>query len=90
MPETDNALTHVFQALNPGGTIYIRGRVLDNSHLSPTEIVAASLFFVNAFRKGGAYTEQEYKDWLTEAGFVDFERLVLPDAHSFIRARKTA
>jgi SAM-dependent methyltransferase len=88
--EARRALKHVFQALNPGGTIYIRGQVLDNSHLSPTEIAAASLFFVNAFRKGGAYTEQEYKDWLTEASFVDFERLVLPDAHSFIRARKPA
>ena len=88
--EACRALTHVFQALNPGGTVYIRGQVLDNSRVSPSEIVALSLFFINAFRKGAAYTEQEYTDWLTEAGFVDVERTALPDKQSFIRARKPA
>lgn len=88
--EARRALRHVFQALNPGGTVYIRGLVLDNSRLSPPGIVGWNLFFLNAFRKGAAYAEQEYTDWLTEAGFVDVERTVLPDKQSFIRARKPA
>jgi len=39
---------------------------------------------------GQAYTEQEYRDWLTEAGFVDFERVPLPSnpKNSIITARK--
>lgn len=82
------ALTHVYQALNPSGVVYIRGVVLDSSRLSPPEMVGASLVYLNTFRQGGAYAEQEYTDWLTEAGFVDIEHTVLPDANSFIRARK--
>ena len=82
------ALTHVYQALNPGGVLYIRGVILDNSRLSPLEMVGSGLVFLNTFRQGGAYTEQEYHDWLAEAGFVDVERDVLADANSFIRARK--
>ena len=88
--EVRRTLTHVYQALNPSGVIYIRGVILDNSRQSPPEMVGISLVFLNTFHQGGAYTEQEHKDWLTEAGFVDFERIVLPDANSFIRAQKPA
>jgi len=42
----------------------------------------------NVYDEGQAYTEQEHKDWLEEAGFGDFERIMLPDERSFIAARK--
>ena len=35
-----------------------------------------------------AYTEQEHKDWLEEAGFGDFMRTTLEDGSSIIKARK--
>jgi ubiquinone/menaquinone biosynthesis C-methylase UbiE len=88
--EARRALRHVYEALNPEGIIYIQGTILDDSRLSPPEILGWSLVFISFLRKGGTYTEREYKDWLTEAGFVDCERIVLPDANSFIRARKPA
>jgi hypothetical protein len=84
------ALIHAYNALNPGGIIYIRGAILDDNHLSPLEMVGFSLFYLNVFSQGGTYAEHEYRDWLTQAGFVDFERMILPDAHSFIQARKPA
>ncbi|HEU0021841.1 MAG TPA: 16S rRNA methyltransferase, partial [Dehalococcoidia bacterium] len=74
----------------PGGAVYILGSVLDNSRLSPPEIVVANLNFLNAFDEGQAYTEQEYRDWLTEAGFVDVKRVFLPDKTSIVTARKPA
>src|SRR5439155_18513918 len=60
------ALRHVSQVIAPGGTLYIVGQVIDNSRLSPPEPVLSNLFFLNVFDEGQSYTEQEYRDWLTE------------------------
>jgi hypothetical protein len=40
--------------------------------------------------RGQAYTEQEYRDWLAEAGLVDIERVVLASEVSIVTARKPA
>ena len=82
------ALRHIYDALNSGGAIYIRGAILDGSRLSPVDMVGFNLFYLDMFTQGGADTEQVYKDWLAKAGFVDFKRTILPDAHNLIRARK--
>jgi ABC-type multidrug transport system ATPase subunit len=44
--------------------------------------------YLNTYDEGQGYTEREHREWLKEAGFADFERKVLPDGFSFIRARK--
>jgi hypothetical protein len=36
------------------------------------------------------YTEKEHRAWLQDAGFGDFQRKILPDGFSLMRARKTA
>jgi hypothetical protein len=82
------ALRHVSQVIEPGGTIYIVGQVIDNARLSPPEPVLSNLFFLNVFDEGQSYTEQEYRDWLTEAGFAGVERVVLPNKTSIVSARK--
>ena len=82
------ALRNVSRVVMPGGSIYILGSVLDNSRLAPPEAVASTLNFLNIYDGGQAYTEGEYSDWLTEAGFEDFERVVIPDGSSIIHARK--
>ena len=33
-----------------------------------------NLAFLNMFDAGESYTEGEYREWLTDAGFVDIER----------------
>lgn len=83
------ALKNVSKVVNPGGAIYIRGYgIIDNSRTSPPELVGFNLVFINVYDEGQAYTEQEHKDWLEEAGFVDFERITLPEEGSIITARK--
>ena len=84
------ALRNVSHALRPGGTIIILGLVLDDSRLSPAEWVLRNLRFINVFDDGQAYTEQEYRGWLSEAGFDGVERLPLPDTMSMVVARKPA
>lgn len=83
-----HVLRNVSQVIELGGVIYIVGQVLDNSRLSPPETVAGNLFFLNVFDEGQAYTEQEHRDWLAEAGFEQCERLILPNKMSIVSARK--
>ena len=81
-------LQNVSRVVEPGGSIFILGSMLDNSRLTPPEMVTYNLFFINAFEGGQVYTEQEHRDWLAEAGFGDIDRVILPDASSIITARK--
>jgi predicted O-methyltransferase YrrM len=81
-------LHNLIQVLEPGSPIYILGQVLDDSRLSPPETVAFNLVFINIYDEGRAYTEHEYRDWLTEAGFTGIERALLPGGESLVTARK--
>ena len=83
------ALRNVASVLEPAGVIHLFSQVLDDSRLSPEEAVSFNLVFLNVYDHGQAYTEQEYRDWLAEAGFVDFERVQLPsNPNSILTARK--
>ncbi len=87
--EVRAALRNVANVLEPGGVIHLFTQVLDDSRLSPEEAVSFNLVFLNVYDHGQAYTEQEYRDWLAEAGFVDFERVPLPsNPNSILTARK--
>ena len=87
--EVRAALGNVANVLKPGGVIHLYTQVLDNSRLSPEEAVSFNLVFLNIYDHGQAYTEKEYRDWLAEAGFVDFERVPLPsNPNSILTARK--
>jgi SAM-dependent methyltransferase len=87
-PAARLALANVSSVLKPGGHLYIVGKVLDNSRLSPPETVSVNLVFLNIYEGGQAYTEQEYRAWLAAAGFVAFERFLQPGGTSILRARK--
>lgn len=72
------ALKNIREAVRPGGAIHVIGRILDNSRLTPVSSVAFSMMTINIYDDGQSYTEQEYADWFTEAGFEGFERKSLP------------
>lgn len=71
-------------------TSFLVAQILDNSRLSPPKAFSYNLNFSNTFDAGESYPEQEHRAWLTEAGFVDIERvkLFLPDSHGLMTARK--
>ncbi len=83
-------LRNVYAALNPGGVIHILGQVVDNSRTSPVNSVGYSLRALNQFDEGQAYAEEEYAQWLAEAGFEGFTRSPLPAGNSLITAYKPA
>jgi ubiquinone/menaquinone biosynthesis C-methylase UbiE len=83
------AIKNVSKVMKPGGEIYIRGYgIIDNSRTSPKKLVGFNLVYINVYGEGQAYTEQEHKDWLEEAGFDSFRRTILKDGSSIIAARK--
>jgi len=84
------ALHNLFRVLEPGSPILIVGQVLDDSRLSPPATVAFNLVFINVYDEGRAYTEQDYRTWLGEAGFAGTERVLLPGGESLITAYKPA
>ena len=86
--EARAVLANVGAALAPGGAIYILGMILDDSRLSPLGPVTNNLVFLNIYDGGQAYTEQEHRAWLTEAGFGNALRTTLSDRTPLIVARK--
>ncbi|MFC2046435.1 methyltransferase, partial [Chloroflexota bacterium] len=65
-------IRNVGRAIKPGGWLYIvGGGMLKNSRLAPRSAVEWNLVFMNVYDGGQSYTEDEYRDWLGEAGFED-------------------
>ncbi len=81
-------LSNLATVLKPGGVIYLVGWVLDDSRVSPQNIVGYNLVLLTSYKDGQAYTEQEVHNWLVAAGFVDFERVVMSGGESILTARK--
>lgn len=81
-------LKNVVRALKPGRVFHLIGWILDDSRLSPENIVHYNLILLTSNEYGQAYTEQLYRDWFNKAGFEDFQRVVMPDGVSFVRAQK--
>jgi SAM-dependent methyltransferase len=84
------AVKNIGEAVTPGGKLYVIGQILDDSRTAPLEALGFNLVFINTYDAGESYTEQEYRDWLSEAGFVDIERakFLLPDGDGLMTARK--
>jgi len=84
------AVKNIGAAINPGGKIYIIGQILDDSRQSPPAAVGFNLNFINTFDAGESYTEQEYREWLSKAGFADIERAsyMLAGENGLMTARK--
>jgi len=85
-----HALTRIRGIVVPGGSIYIIGRVVDNTRLSPISSVGFSLLTLNLYDDGQAYTEQEYLDWLAEAGFEGGDIGALPGGNTLISAKNSS
>lgn len=81
-------LSNLASALKVGGVLHLIGWVLDDTRVSPQNIVGYNLVLLNAYKDGQAYTEQEYRNWLAKAGLIDIERIVLSDGTSILTAHK--
>ncbi len=83
-----SALKNINEVIEPGGTLYILAHIIDNSRFSPAETAVFNLVFLNIYEDGQAYTVEEYRVWLVEAGFEEVERALLEGGSSLVAARK--
>lgn len=89
--QAQRALVNISSALEPGAWIYILGAgIVDDSRTSPAGAAFFNIVFVNYYEGGRAYTESEYRDMLTRAGFEAFERKTLGNGAPLLCARKPA
>jgi len=70
-------LRRSFAALAPGGRAVIQDFILDADRTSPRESARFGLGMLVSTREGNTYTEQEYAEWLREAGFAEVRRVAL-------------
>jgi predicted O-methyltransferase YrrM len=73
--QNQQALQHTFDMLEPSGCLYIMAAVLNDDTVSPKGTTLGNLILMNIYDGGQAFTESEYREWLTNAGFVDIERI---------------
>ncbi|MDH4986827.1 methyltransferase [Aminobacter anthyllidis] len=82
------SILNAARCLTPGGEIAIAGwGVVDDDRLGPPEGVFLNLTFLNLYRHGEAYTEGQYRAWMTEAGLLDISRSRLSDGTTLFRGR---
>lgn len=80
-------LRRVFAALAPGGRVVIQDHVMADDRTTPR---AGALFAVNMLvgtPDGGTYTEDEYRAWLEEAGFVEVDHVPLDGPNDLMIGR---
>jgi len=86
--QASESLVNINQSVNPGGTIYILGHIMDDSRVSPSEEVIWYLLNLNWDDHAGFYAEKDYREMLLNAGFQDIRRDSLPNGDGVIIARK--
>ena len=88
--QAKRVLANVYRALEPGALMYIVGSVLDDTRLFPPASIAFSLVFLNVYDEGQSYTEQQHREWLSEAGFTDIrvKHEAMIDGLGIVLARK--
>jgi hypothetical protein len=72
--DAQRVLHTVSRSMRPGGTIYLVNQVVDDSRLTPVDVVRSNIAFLNVYDDGQPYTEREYRTWLTAAGFEAITR----------------
>lgn len=86
--EAERTMVNVAAALTPGAALYVVGRMLDDSRLSPLDAVAVNVMFLNVYEQGQAYTEAEYRTWFARAGLENVQRKPLAGGYSIMVGMK--
>ncbi len=72
--ENRDLIRRCYRALTPGGRVVIRDFIVEPDRTAPK---FAALFAINMLvgtKSGSTYTEAEYRSWIADAGFRDFQR----------------
>jgi 2-polyprenyl-3-methyl-5-hydroxy-6-metoxy-1,4-benzoquinol methylase len=82
--ENRDLIRRCFQACAPGGRLVIREFVLNSDRTAPKHAALFALNMLVGTRAGNSYSEDEYRDWLAQAGFKDVAHVRLPGTSDLI------
>jgi (2Fe-2S) ferredoxin/2-polyprenyl-3-methyl-5-hydroxy-6-metoxy-1,4-benzoquinol methylase len=86
--ENQDLLRRAYAALTPGGRVAIQDHVMNDDGTAPR---AGALFAINMLvgtLNGSTFSESQYRDWLTGAGFKDVRHVALPGPNDLMLATK--
>ncbi|MEI6670077.1 MAG: methyltransferase [Acidobacteriota bacterium] len=86
--ENRDLLTRAIGALRSGGRIVVQDFILDSTKTAPKSAALFSLNMLVGTDNGASYAEDEYRAWMTEAGFRDVTRVALPGPAHLMMGRK--
>jgi len=75
--ENRDLLKRCFAALRSGGRVVVQDFVLNAAKTAPKAGVLFSLNMLVGTEEGASYSEDEYRAWMSEAGFRDVNRIGL-------------
>jgi (2Fe-2S) ferredoxin/predicted O-methyltransferase YrrM len=75
--ENRDLLKRCFAALRKGGRIVVQDFILNPAKTAPKAGALFSLNMLVGSQKGASYSEDEYRAWMSEAGFEDASRIRL-------------
>jgi SAM-dependent methyltransferase len=81
-------LKNIFRALAPGGTLVIGEFIVNEGRTGPLEPLAFAINMLVHTEHGNAYTLDEMRSWLEEAGFSKVRTLAAPAPSPLILADK--
>lgn len=92
-----NAICHMFSAeqnqqifarvrrvLNPNGRLAVQDFILNAEKTGPTQAALFSLNMLVGTEGGASYSEPEYRNWMSAAGFTNIRRIDLPGPSDLI------
>jgi (2Fe-2S) ferredoxin/SAM-dependent methyltransferase len=86
--ENRRLLRRIAESLAPGGTLVIQDFILDADKTTPAFGALFALNMLVNTQGGSSYSEQEYSEWLREAGFRKCKRVRLPGPANLMVAVK--
>jgi hypothetical protein len=84
----EDLLGRCFVALSPGGRVLIQDFILNPDRTSPRSAALFALNMLVGTPEGSTYTSEEYRSWLSNAGFVDVRHIVLPGPTGLMLGRR--
>ena len=86
--ENQELFRRVHAALRPGGRIVIQDFILAPDKTSPRMGAVFAVNMLVGTRRGNAYSQPEYFDWLTRAGFQNPEIIKMPGPSDMVAATR--
>ncbi len=86
--ENLDMLRKCFAALAPRGRVVIQDFILEKDKTAPLNAAMFSLNMLVGTERGSSYSEDEYAEWLREAGFGEVRRIRLPGPTGLMIGRR--